>query len=39
MLDNDVGDDEPVKPVYSELYWKKRKLVESLREFLAASRR
>ncbi len=35
MLDNDVGEDEPVKPVYSELYWKKRRLVDSLRKFLA----
>ena len=35
FLDNEVPDDDPTKAIHSEMYWKKRELVASLREFLA----
>ena len=37
VLDNWIEDDDPTKAIYSELYWKRRALVESLREFIAAN--
>ncbi|MGI9234682.1 MAG: hypothetical protein ACR2RD_13695 [Woeseiaceae bacterium] len=36
-LDNWIPDDDPTKAIYSELYWKRRTLVESLQEFVAAA--
>ncbi|MEM7501018.1 MAG: hypothetical protein AAF417_03190 [Pseudomonadota bacterium] len=35
VLDNWIADDDPTKAIYSELYWKRRALVESLRKFIA----
>lgn len=37
VLDNWIEDDHPTKAIYSELYWKRRALVESLREFVVAN--
>ncbi len=34
-LDNQLPEDDPAKPIISELYQKKRKLVEALRGFVA----
>lgn len=38
VLDNWISEDDPTKPIYSELYWKRRAFVDSLREFLLASK-
>ena len=37
VLDNWIEEDDPTKAIYSELYWKRRALVESLREFFVAN--
>ena len=34
-LDEWIPDDDPTKAIYSERYWKRRKLVEFLRAFIA----
>jgi hypothetical protein len=33
-LDNLISDDGPTKAAYSQRYWKRRKLVDSLRDFI-----
>lgn len=38
VLDNWISEDDPTKAIYSELYWKRRAFVDSLREFLLASK-
>lgn len=38
-LDNWISDDDPTKAIYSEMYWKSRRFVESLRQFLRAADR
>ena len=37
VLDNWIEEDDPTKAIYSELYWKRRALVDSLREFIVAN--